>query len=115
MADNDKFSKTLDDENLDEVAGGTIKEFQKDFKFFQDLGLADKNVILNFKFEENIMDVQNLWRSVGIIQGNKGSNPENENNYMTNVNDKATRISRQDAMIYAMRNKNKYLNLEDYI
>ena len=116
MSNDEKFAKTIDDEELDEVAGGTANEILKDFKFMRDLGAV--NGKLTKKDSENARDSfenynnQKLptyyaWRDFGIYaSGNDGKNTYKKGGEF---------ISRNDAMIYAMRQQNKYLNLEDYI
>ena len=95
MSNDEKFAKTIDDEELDEVAGGTKAENAKDVKFLKALGLYkemnDSNVCGN---------IQTAWFRAGIFA------------FSSNSPDKA---NRNDAMIYAMRAKGKYLNLEDYV
>ena len=44
MSNDEKFAKTIDDEELDEVAGGTANEILKDFKFMRDLGIDGANL-----------------------------------------------------------------------
>ena len=101
----EKFTKTIDDEELDEVAGGNLSETAKDIKFLNALGL---NVKDNFQ-------VVDAWSHVGINHTYYGD--KNKNRYVVDDEKTARKkiISRNDAMIYAMRQQNKYLNLEDYV
>ena len=106
MSNDEKFAKTIDDEELDEVAGGTKAENAKDVNFLKALGLYkemnDSNVCGN---------IQTAWFRAGIFAFS--SNSSDKANSYKQKGGKA--ISRNDAMIYAMRDQNKYLNLEDYI
>ena len=64
MANEDKFSKSIDDDQLDEVAGGTAAELQKDIKFLNAIGAKlDKNATSE--------QLENAWGEVGVIAGGR--------------------------------------------
>ena len=113
MANEDKFAKTIDDEELDEVAGGIGARLDKDIKFLRDLGVArlDKNSSKDA--------VEMSWITVGGIRAvfNKSGDSSLYYQPIENPTTKIKRlpISRNDAMIMAMRKQNKYLDLEKYV
>lgn len=102
--------KSLSDAELDTVSGGTFNELERDVKFLKKLGIKAeyyRNPILH-----NRGAIAKAWNEAGDIQVWSGNlHPDKSNNYMKD----SKPISRQDAMIYAMRKQNKYLNLEDFI
>ena len=107
MANEDKFSKTIDDEQLDEVAGGTRAETQKDIKFLNAIGAKlDKNAS-----EEQ---VQTAWEELGVevLAVSKDDNKSVKN---TTYSDGNAYVTRQDAMIEAMRNAKKFVDLDEYL
>ena len=114
MANEDKFSKSIDDDQLDEVAGGTAAETQKDIKFLNAIGKD-----LGIKLDKNATSEQleNAWIDVGIT----AILSLDKNTYgVISVNSKDRRIesvnfSRQDAMIEAMRKTEKFVDLDDYL
>ena len=119
MSNDDKFTKTIDDAELDEVAGGTKAETAKDVKFLSSLlGIKIDPKKLNANTLEGNA-VSKAWCQVGgiemipghFIAYSKTNIVETKNTYKKGGKE----ISRNDAMIYAMRKQNKYLNLEDYI
>ena len=97
MSNDEKFAKTIDDEELDEVAGGTKAENAKDVKFLKALGLYkemnDSNVCGN---------IQTAWFRAGIFA------------FSSNSSDKANSYKQKGGKAIS-RNQNKYLNLEDYV
>jgi len=112
MTKEDKFSKTIGDEQLDEVAGGTSKEIEKDAKFLKELG---------YDIEKNTSATQiyNTWLELGIVCNPHSSN---KNTYAqaveyNNGDDLRSGVtySRQDAMIIAMRNSQKVVDLDNYL
>ena len=121
MSNDEKFAKTIDDEELDEVAGGTANEILKDFKFMRDLGIDGANLskkgVKQIKKEfgnynhASAFANERLWEDVGI----EVDYAEGKNKYIVSGSKNKAEISRNDAMIYAMRAKGKYLNLENYI
>lgn len=104
MPNDDKFAKIIEDENLDAVAGGTIQEFQKDIKFFNALG-ADM-----VRKQRTLQRVKDTWEGLGI-ENKISDNPKVKNQYFKDGKE----ISRNDAMIYAMRTLQKYADLERFI
>lgn len=112
MANQDKYAKTIEDENLDAVAGGA-SDMAKDIRFLQDLGVQ------NINKNSSMDDVKSAWKRFGISAHFKGNSSlyskpmENPEQY--NGKYKRNGISRNDAMIMTMRKQNKYLNLENYI
>ena len=112
MTKEDKFSKTIGDEQLDEVAGGTSKEIEKDAKFLKELGYdIDKNT--------SATQIYNTWLELGIVCNPHSSN---KNTYAqaveyNNGDDLRSGVtySRQDAMIIAMRNSQKVVDLDNYL
>jgi len=117
MANEDKFSKTIDDEQLDEVAGGTKAELQKDIKFFNAIG---KDLGLNDLDEgSSAEDVAEYWKAAGVgyqkIFSRQKPNSYKSNSYELCYNLKNVEISRQDAMIEAMRATGKFVDLDRYL
>jgi len=117
MANAEKFSKAIEDEQLDEVAGGTIEEMKKDIKFLKAMG---------FKFSKNATqwDVYSAWREVGVALDMETDTANNENEYkkVLKAADEScsicvagNTISRQDAMIIAMRNAKVVVDLDKYL
>ena len=110
----DKFAKTIDDEQLDEVAGGTKAETQKDIKFLNAIGKD-----LGIKLDKNATpdQVSDAWIDVGIT----AILSLDKNAYgVISVNSKDRRIesvnfSRQDAMIEAMRKTKTFVDLDEYL
>lgn len=112
MTNEDKFAKTIDDENLNAVAGGA-SDMAKDIRFLHDVGVQ------NINKNSSMDDVKSAWKRFGISAYFKGNNSlytkpmENPEQYKGRY--KRDGISRNDAMIMTMRKQNKYLNLENYI
>lgn len=105
MANEEKFAKTINDETLDEIAGGNRSETAKDIKFLKKLGLDVKDNL----------QVVDAWSKVGI-ENTYYAEDKHKNKYeLINEKGRRVKISRNDAMIYAMRKQNRYLNLEDFI
>ena len=107
MSNDEKFAKTIDDEELDEVAGGTKAEAAKDAKFLKALGSYSEKEINTFEG-----NVESSWGNLGIVAD---VYPQQQDKYKNTYKKDGVKISRNDAMIYAMRAKGKYLNLEDYV
>ena len=114
MANEDKFAKTIDDEQLDQVAGGTAAELQKDIKFLNAIGKD-----LGIKLDKNATSEQleNAWGEGGVIAG--VSKKKENNNYgevlISNDDWQGVQFSRQDAMIKAMRKTKKFVDLDQYL
>ena len=111
MANEDKFSKTIDDEQLDEVAGGTKAEIQKDIKFLNAIGAKlDKNAT-----PDQVIDAWEKMGVVGYINDEKSS----ENDYYKYDKNAALwlgeALTRQDAMIEAMRHTKTFVDLDQYL
>ena len=111
MSNDDKFTKTIDDEELDEVAGGTKAETAKDIKFLSNLLGKEIDTSDGSAIKESWKKVGGIEMFPGHVKYSKDKRVELKNTYKKNNQ----YISRNDAMIYAMRQQNKYLNLEDYI
>jgi len=107
----DKFSKSIDDEQLDQVAGGTRAEIQKDIKF---LNAISEDFVLDFDLYEdsNIEDIAEAWKAVGVVTSLDHKKP---NSYEQHYSLKNVEISRQDAMIEAMRATGKFVDLDQYL
>ena len=103
----DKFAKTIEDDELDEVVGGTVSDFVKDFKFLNALGVADKD--LN---DKDIIEAANAKNTCWTYRGITCFPNENgSNRYMRDD----IEISRQDALIYVMRKAGKLVDLDKYV
>jgi len=105
----DKFAKSIDDEQLDEVAGGTAKEIRKDVAFLHTLGIKFR--------KDGITDADIIrgWKEVGIAAI---FDDHDENDYGLPAHSRGEDpipISRQDAMILAMRKTKKVVDLDDYL
>jgi len=60
MANEEKFAKSIDDEQLDQVAGGTTQEMQKDIKFLNAIGAKlNKNAT-----PDQVIDA---WEKMGVV------------------------------------------------
>jgi len=109
----DKFSKSIDDEQLDEVAGGTRAEIQKDIKFLNAIGAKlNKNV--------DAGQVDDAWLAVDvyahtILDADKSATNEYYKYDEDDEDGMGPAISRQDAMIEAMRKTGKFVDLDKYL
>jgi len=115
----EKFAKSIDDKQLDEVAGGTRAEIQKDIKFLNAIGI---------KVDENasIDDLENAWKQV-CIGGFASSHikniyakaaeigPDHPWYGEKEINKVLKQTTRQDAMIDAMRKTKKFVDLDQYL
>ena len=101
----DKFSKSIDDDQLDEVAGGFKGETQKDIKFLNAIGKD-----LGIKLDKNAgkWHVIDAWEKIGIAVA---THTDDENDY---YKDRVI-LTRQDAMIEAMRKTKKFVDLDKYL
>jgi len=116
MSNEDKFAKTIDDDELDHVAGGTAKELDKDIAFLNEIG-KDHGVSVtknstNFK-------ILSTWRQFGVenfprfdLEGFKNVSSEYR---VEKENGETPTVSRQDAMIWAMRKAGKVVDLDKYL
>ena len=116
MANEDKFTKTIDDEQLDEVAGGTEKEIAKDIAFLNAIG---KDYGINLTEESRPKDIKQAWNTFGIA-GSPNYKEGELNAYKKYHEDilitaREQRMSRQDAMIEAMRKTGKFVDLGRYL
>jgi len=115
MATDEKFAKNLDDEQLDEVAGGTKAEMKKDIAFLNAIG-EEKGV--NLSKNATAQQIEAAWELVGYY-GNPSTDKPNEygdaSSKAAQILDGGKSISRQDAMILAMRKTKKVVNLDDYL
>lgn len=116
MANAEKFSKTIDDDELDQVAGGVTKEMKKDIQFLCDLKLADANAKDRVTNHDDQALLKKIWEKVEIsyIVDN-----QEQSHYRTKATYDITslagwNISRQSAMIYAMRATKKVVDLDNY-
>jgi len=102
----DKFSKSIEDEQLDEVAGGTKVEMSDDIAFLNAIGGNEIKLFPNATPEE----VQEAWGLLGI----DCTYHEKKPNYYERDYDVGS-ITRQDAMIEAMRATGKFVDLDQYL
>lgn len=107
MSNEDKFSKTIEDEDLDVVAGGTNSEVIKDINFLHAININVEQFYSSKGINTN--KIEEAWLNAGISADLSSGKTKNE------YRSKGNHVSRQDAMIYAMRNRNKYVDLEKYI
>jgi len=114
MKNADKFAKNLDDEQLDEVAGCTIKEIAKDIQFLNKVGKDDGvDIPSNVDLSTNAGRAKflNAWTAMDIYV-----DVDRKTNNCTYYKEfHGEKISRQDAMIIAMRNSQKVVDLDDYL
>lgn len=107
MASEDKFAKTIGDDELDNVAGGTQKELQKDIAFLNKMGCKlDPNA--------DAAKVRKAWYDLDI--GLKNHDKE-ENSYLTyeKHGEEGYKHTRQNAMIWAMRKAKQVVDLDEYL
>ena len=109
MANEDKFSKTIDDEQLDQVAGGTASEIKKDIAFLNAIGIkVDKN-------EYDINKLRAAWKQVEVnsyaFYDSKLKNGYSAGDTLEDYQ----QLTRQDAMIEAMRATGKFVDLDQYL
>ena len=112
-----KFAKEIDDEQLDEVAGGTRSEIQKDIKFLNTIG-KDMEISLppnlDLSSRANKAKLVQTWLQLDVL-----FDPDRNiyYEYSENLGGKAKveKISRQDAMIVAMRANRKIVDLDEYL
>ena len=107
MANEDKFSKSIDDDQLDQVAGGTTQEMQKDIKFLNAIG---KDFGIDLEEEPPRYYVIKAWEKIMGAEDVSLCTVD-ENSYIKN----GERISRQEAMIEAMRKTGKFVDLDQYL
>jgi len=105
--DEDKFAKEIDDDRLDEVAGGTRAEMEKDIKFLNAIG---KDFGIDLEEEPPRYYVIKAWEKIMGAE-DVSLYTVDENSYIKN----GERISRQDAMIDAMRAAGKFVDLDQYL
>lgn len=120
MSNEEKFAKTIDDENLDEVAGGNDREIINDFKFIK--ALEPKSNLGVIKASE-LKQLDKMYGDYGHLDiymnaalgwfGNYSVEYKKNGQNIYKRGDKV--ISRNDMLIELMRDKKKYLNLEDFI
>jgi len=93
------------DEQLDEVAGGFKDEIQKDIKFLNAMGVKLEKIAS----EE---DVDKAWQKMGVVTETFWDADKSvKNDYYQN----GVAISRQEAMIEAMRKTKKFVDLDQYL
>ena len=113
-----KFAKSIDDDQLDQVAGGTRAETQKDIKFLNTIG-KDMEIALppnlDLSSKENKAKLVQTWFQLDVL-----FDPDKNIYYELGKNSEGEeivtkQISRQDAMIVAMRANRKIVDLDQYL
>ena len=112
MANEILKDEILSEEELDQVAGGTVVQTASDSQFLRDVGINDEYTGWNNKFTERQFEgvskvVIDGWAKIGITctPDQKG-----ENTYSMN----GAAITRKEAYEEAMKVKNKHLPLSGY-
>ena len=112
MANEILKDEILNEEELEQVAGGNVSNTASDSQFLRDIGVDPTlkgwgNYATNQRFEEISGYVKEAWKKAGIdFTGDKDGN----NVYMMNGNE----ISRFDAYLYVQREKKKKINMANY-
>ena len=113
------MDKNFDDEllsleELDQVAGSTLKEMRSDLEFLRDIGfdiqLYNKNYIYNY-FSEVSDALLSTWNQAGV-RCKTISNSDYKKNVYTDRSGKV--ISRKTAMEIAMKFKGASVDPSDY-
>jgi len=101
-------------EELDQVAGGTLKEMSSDLVFLRDIGFniqpCNKDYIYNY-FSEVADSLRSTWNQAGV-HCKTISNSDYKKNVYTDKSGKV--ISRKTAMEMAMKFKGASVNPSDY-
>jgi len=117
MSTEDKFAKNIDDDELDNVAGGITEEMQKDIQFLYDLKLADLDAKNRVEKNDDEVTLKKLWARVYVsyLVDNKGQSHYRDTFVRDETSLAGSRMSRQGAMIRAMRATRKVLDLDNYL
>jgi len=103
----DKFAKKIGDAELNEVAGGTKKEMQKDIAFLKEIGSHIASNATETQARE-------AWAEYGIGLKYDAKNPNDYMHYES-FDDDGYEQTRQNAMIMAMRKAGKVVDLDKYL
>ena len=114
MSNEIKKEELLSMEELDNVAGGTVRETALDTEFLRDIGLdiqgrTTKSVHKNFS--DVTSELRAAWAQVGIRCLEINSHDINKNVY---ADSKGNVITRKAAMQHALSVQGKSLNLKTY-
>ena len=113
MAENLK-DEMLSMEELDKVAGGTLKEISLDREFLRDIGFdiewKNTDYIYNY-FDKVSSELRSTWSQAGV-RCKKISNSDYEKNIYTDQSGNV--ISRETAMKMAMNSKGVTVDLAKY-
>ncbi len=107
MANEILKDEQLTDEQLEQVAGGTIEELDKDVTFLQDIGLFPK-FDRNGGFTISIDEISNIFANYGVKMVFSHDNP---NEY--SINDRS--VTRKEALQRVLDVKHIRMNLDKYM
>ena len=110
MANEILKDEILSEEDLDNVAGGTVNQTASDSQFLRDIGINEKgwgNTKTSNFFDDVSKVVSDGWSKVGITCT---TDKDGDNTYKLGEKE----ISRFDAYLHAQRETKKKINMASY-